>query len=208
MKNSTKEEMYEFINEFKRIIQINKSKISKYFLDRDYFSELIDDLDKNLYNTSILHTKYVNFLNNFGKFINKYEIDNSQIKKPILDKIKAYCRLNGSPKEIVFSEDEDNTDEDSEDESNESIINSELNEPMINNESNEPMINNKSNESIINSELNESNESIIHDLLKKVGNVLEKSTINDNDKLIFSLKEQSKIKKLDNTNIDNTLIEQ
>ena len=84
MKNSIKEEMYKFIDEFKIIIQINKSKIPEYFLDRDYFSESINDLDKDLYNTSLLRTKYIDFLERFGIFINKYEIDNTQIKKPIL----------------------------------------------------------------------------------------------------------------------------
>ena len=71
MKNNIKKEIYESITEFKRIIQINKYKIPEYFLDRDYFSNLIDDLDKDVYNTSLLHTKYIDFLQRFGKFINK-----------------------------------------------------------------------------------------------------------------------------------------
>ena len=72
-----------------------------------------------MYNTSLLHTKHIDFLKRFGKFINKYEIDNTQIKKRILDKIKEYCRVEGLPKEIVFSEEEDNTYEDSENEDSE-----------------------------------------------------------------------------------------
>ena len=102
-----KEELYQTINEFKRIIQINKDKIPKYFLNRDYFSVLIDDLDKDVYDNSLLCTKHIDFLERFGKFINKYEIDDIQIKKPILDKIKKYYRLEGSPNEIVFSEEEE-----------------------------------------------------------------------------------------------------
>ena len=127
-----KEEFYKFIKELKRIIQINRSKIPKHFLRKDYFGMLTDDLDKDVYNTSMLHTKYIDFLIRFGKFINEYEIDNTQIKKPILDKSKEYCRLKRLPREIVFSEDEityensededseedDNTYEDSEDEDN------------------------------------------------------------------------------------------
>ena len=32
-----------------------------------------------------------------------------RLKNQYFDKIKEYCRLKGSPKEIVFSEEEDNT---------------------------------------------------------------------------------------------------
>ena len=60
------------------------------------------------------------------------------------------------------------------------IINNENTIEPSNNESNESIINN---EPIINKESNKSNESIIYDLLKKVGNVLEKSTKNSNEEL-------------------------
>ena len=106
-----KNEFYESITEFKRIIQINKDKIPKYVLERDCFNYLINDLDKDVYSVSLLCTKRIDFLEKFGKFINKYEIDNTQIKKPILDKIKEYCRLKGSPREIVFSENVDNSED-------------------------------------------------------------------------------------------------
>ena len=215
MKNNLKTEFYETINEFKRIILINKSRIPKYFLDGDYSSNSINNLDKDVYNDNLLCTKHINFLEKFGKFINKYEIDNTQIKKPILDKIKEYCRLKRSPKKIVFSEEEDNIYEDSEDEDSEddnsdneeSIINTELNEP---NKSNESIINTEPNESIIN---NESNESIIYDLLKKVGNVLEKLTINNNVELIKnSLKTVNTLATIiflkKESNTDNTLLKQ
>ena len=111
MKNNVKKEIYESITEFKRIIQINKDKIPKYVLDGNYFNYLINDLDKDVYSISLLCTKRIDFLEKFGKFINKYEIDNTQIKKPILDKIKENCRLKGSLREIVFSENEDNSED-------------------------------------------------------------------------------------------------
>ena len=60
------------------------------------------------------------------------------------------------------------------------IINNENTIEPSNNESNESIINN---ETIINKESNKSNESIIYDLLKKVGNVLEKLTKNSNEEL-------------------------
>ena len=111
MKNTMKEEMYEFIKEFKRIIKINKNKIPEYYLDKNYFSITIDKLDKNIYDLDLLSIEYIDFLEEFGKVINKYEIDINQIKKSILDKINEYCRLTALRK-IVFSEEEDNTYED------------------------------------------------------------------------------------------------
>ena len=81
---------------------------------------------------------------------------------------------------------------------------------LKNNENTIKPSNNEPNESIIS---NEPNESIIYELLKKVANALEKSTINNNEELMnnslktintlattISLKKQS--------NFDNTLVEQ
>ena len=103
----------------------------------------------------------------------------------------------------------------------ESVIDSEEDKNISNadseDEPKESIINNEPKESIIN---NEPKESIIYDLLKKVGNVLEESTLNNNEELInnalktintlvtiISLKEQSKIannfkelNKINNTN--------
>ena len=147
-------------------------------------------MDNNVYNISLLQTKYLDFLQKFGKFINKYEINNSQIKKPMLNKIKEYSRLNGLQTEIVFSEDESDGNN-SEDESDELFNNKSDNseneldelvskksdeltnsEPIINNKSdelidNELIINNKSDE-LVNSEPiinNKSDELILYELL-------------------------------------------
>ena len=117
------------------------------------------------------------------------------------------------------SENEDISDTDSNDKIKESIINSKnkdisdtdnndkIKESIVNTEgeTKESIINNEIKESIINN-AGETKESIIYDLIKKVGNVSEKSTINNNEELInntlktintlattISLKEQSKI---------------
>ena len=122
-------------------------------------------MDKDTHNTSLLYTKYIDFLRKFGKFINKYEIDINQIKKSILDRIKKSCRLNAIPREIVFSKVGDNTeDELDENNSEDELIN---NEPIINNKA-DKLINN---EPIIN---NDSNELIFYELLKNTNIVLEK----------------------------------
>ena len=67
----------------------------------------------------------------------------------------------------------------------ESMIDSEEDENISNadseDEPKESIINNEPKESIIN---NEPKESIIYDLLKKIGNVLEESTLNNNEELI------------------------
>ena len=94
MNKTIKNEMYNIINEFKRIIKMNKNKIPQYYLDEDFFGDAKDKLDKNAYNNPLLHTKYTDLLQSFGKFINKYETDIDYIKKSILDKINEYCRLN------------------------------------------------------------------------------------------------------------------
>ena len=69
-------------------------------------------------------------------------------------------------KSVIDNEEDKNiSNADSEDEPKESIVNNEPKESIIN---------------------NEPKESIIYDLLKKVGNVLEESTVNNNDELIYN----------------------
>ena len=117
MKSTMKKEMYEFIAEFKKIIKINRDKIPEYYLDREFFYDTVNKLDKNMYNIDELHLKYIDFLNKFGDFVNEYKIDIDQIKKSILDKINEYCRIRAL---IVadFSEEGDNTYEDELEEDN------------------------------------------------------------------------------------------
>ena len=75
MENTIKKEFYETISEFKKIIKINKSKIPEYYLDKDLFADTKDKLEKNVYSDSMLHTKYIDLLQEFGRFINKYDIN-------------------------------------------------------------------------------------------------------------------------------------
>ena len=75
---------------------------------------------------------------------------------------------------IDSEEDENISNADSEDEPKESIINNEPKELIINNEPKESIV------------TNEPKESVIYDLLKKVGNVLEESTVNNNEELMNS----------------------
>ena len=62
MENSMKEEMYEFIAEFKKIIKINRNKIPDYYSDKNDFDDIIDMLNKVVYNDGSLHLKYIDFL--------------------------------------------------------------------------------------------------------------------------------------------------
>ena len=62
MENSMKEEMYEFIAEFKKIIKINRNKIPDYYSDKNGFDDIIDMLNKVVYNDGSLHLKYIDFL--------------------------------------------------------------------------------------------------------------------------------------------------
>ena len=79
MNKTIKNEMYNIINEFERIIKINKNKIPKYYLDEDFFSDTKDKFYKNTYNNPLLYIKHIDLLQSFRKFINKYEIDIDQI---------------------------------------------------------------------------------------------------------------------------------
>ena len=79
--------------------------------NKHFFNDTVKKLDKNEHDTDELHIKYIDFLNKFGDFINRYKIGINQIKKPMLDQIHKYCRIRAL---IVanFSEEEDNTYED------------------------------------------------------------------------------------------------
>ena len=80
---------------------------------------------------------------------------------------------------IINSKNKDISDTDNNDKIKESIVNNE-------GETKESVTNNEIKESIINNE-GETKESIIYDLIKKVGNVSEKSTINNNEELINNI---------------------
>ena len=111
---------------------------------------------------------------------------------------KSVNDINSEDINDTDSEDEDISNTNSE---NKSIYNTDSKDEDISDSDN----NDKIKELIVNNE-GETKESIIYDVFKKVGNVLEKSTINNNEELInntlktintlgtnISLKEQSKI---------------
>ena len=105
MKNKMKEEFYETINEFKRIIKINKNKIPDYYLDRDFFSTTIDNLDKNIYNTDLLHIEYIDFLMNFGKLLMSMTLILARLKNQYLIKLKNIVDLmDHKEKQFLVSE--------------------------------------------------------------------------------------------------------
>ena len=102
MSEKIKNDFFEIINAHKQLIKTNKDKIPKHFLDSidddgnsyGYYADTIKKLDTNAYKGDLLRTKYLNLLNNVRKFINRYDIDISCIKKSKIDKINEECRLN------------------------------------------------------------------------------------------------------------------
>ena len=119
MLEEKKNKFFEIINAHKLLIKINKDKIPKFYLDDvddgghpyGYYDDTIEELNTNGYKGSLLRIKYLNSLNNVGKFINRYDIDISCIKKSTIEKIHQECRLNAL-KKAAYSEPEDDADND------------------------------------------------------------------------------------------------
>ena len=106
----------EIIEIHKLLIEENKHKISKYFEDFYYDTTNKLNCKLNEYEKSgLLDIKYYILLDSVGKFINKYDIDISTIKKSTIDKVIDHCRLNVLNK-ACFSEPEDEINDDNEDE--------------------------------------------------------------------------------------------
>ena len=99
------------IKAHKLLIKVNKLKLPKYF--ENFHDDTDDELNDKL-NTykkdGLLGVKYYDLLNSVGKFINKYDIDVSTVKKSTLDLINSYCRIKVLNKPC-FSERDDETDE-------------------------------------------------------------------------------------------------
>ena len=106
--------IYLTFKEFRRLIVLNENKIPKHYQD------MYTNFDKAYY-YSQPQFRYITLFNNFGKFINKYDIDIDYIKNPILNEINKERRINAL-KKIDFSDEEDNTYE--EDNKNEEEDNS------------------------------------------------------------------------------------
>ena len=98
MLEKIKSDIFDIIKVHKQLIKINKHKIPKHFLADDYYDDTIEQLNKNDYKDDLLYIKYYDLHNKVGKFINRYDIDISCIKKSIGNKISEHCRLNALKK--------------------------------------------------------------------------------------------------------------
>ena len=110
MSEEIKSSFFEIINVHKQLIKINKDKVPKHFLTDDFYDDTIEKLKTNGYKGDLLLCKYYILLNNVGKFINRYDIDISCIKKSTHNKINEECKLNAF-KKAVYSKPEDGDDE-------------------------------------------------------------------------------------------------
>ena len=111
MREEIKSNFFEMINAYKQLIKFNRDKIPKIYLSDDFFDNTIKNLNKNVYKGDLLISKYYNELESVGKFINKYNIDISCIKKSTINKINDHHRLKTLNK-LCFKESEDETDDD------------------------------------------------------------------------------------------------
>ena len=116
---SIKKDYLEIVTDYKSLINVNKHKIPKYFENLDHDIDDINNTLNDYEKSGLLYIKYYDLLNSIGKFINKYEIDISTIKKSTINKINHYHRLHALNK-ACFSEPEDeiNSDYDKDDEIN------------------------------------------------------------------------------------------
>ena len=111
MDKEIKSNFVEVIDAHKQLIKFNQDKIPKHFLSDDFnYEDTIENLNKDVYKGDFLKLKYYDLLNIVGKFISRFDIDISCIKKSTVNKINKECRLDAL-KKVVFSEPEDETDE-------------------------------------------------------------------------------------------------
>ena len=131
--------------------------------------------------SGLLGIKYYNLLDSIGKFINKYDIDISTIKKSTIDKINDHCRLNVLNK-ACFSEAEDEISNDNEDEI------SDDNEDEISDDDNDNNNNEKNIENIVENhktkEIIIDNKNIASDIINDLRIVLKKAIISNNEELM------------------------
>ena len=86
-----KDKIYEVLNEFKRKIKENSDKIPSFYLNENYFCNLIEKLEDKEYNDiNKLGMKHIFLVEEFAEFIIEYGINHNQIMKSILDQIKKY----------------------------------------------------------------------------------------------------------------------
>ena len=126
----------------KLLIKANIHELSKYF---EHMYDDTDDELNDIINTykkdGIINGKYYSLLESVGKFINKYDIDVSIVKKSTLDLINSYYKIKSLNKacfrepECEMNDNEMNYESNDEtDESNKDISNNTSKTPIITNE--------------------------------------------------------------------------
>ena len=192
------------ISDFSKIIEAhkllnntNKHKIPKYF--QDFYDDTNDELNDKLNDyeaNNLLHIKYYNLLDSVGKFINKYDIDISIIKKSKIDKINDHCRLDAL-KKVCLSEPEDEINDENEDEIDDTDNNNNNEKNIKNNEEDH-----KTKEIIID------NKNIVSDIMDDLRIVLKKAIISNNEEIMSTIKLMNTLLTTNQENNINTVTNQ
>ena len=99
------------INAHKLLIRANIHELPDYY--NDMYRSTLDELNNELNeykNEGIINGKYYSLSESIAKFINKYDLDISFVKKSTLNLINSYCRIKSLNK-ACFSEPEEISDE-------------------------------------------------------------------------------------------------
>ena len=109
---------YEVPDEFKIIIRDNTGKIARFYSNERYFKDLIEEFeDKEFDNVDGLKMDQIDLVEEFASFLIKYEINQNQTAKSLLDIMKVYVIFNEKQEDIdTDSEDKDISDTNSENE--------------------------------------------------------------------------------------------
>ena len=109
---------YEVPDEFKIIIRDNTGKIASFYSNERYFKDLIEEFeDKEFVNVDGLKMDQIDLVEEFASFLIKYEINQNQTAKSLLDIMKVYVIFNEKQEDIdTDSEDKDISDTNSENE--------------------------------------------------------------------------------------------
>ena len=126
------------IQAHKLLIKANMNKLPKYFehMYNNTDDELMDELT-TYKKEGIITGKYYSLLESVAKFINKYGLDVSIVKKSTLSLINNYCRIKSLNK-ACFSEPEEISDDET---GYESEINDEINDESESSDDDEHEIN-------------------------------------------------------------------
>ena len=134
------------IQAHKLLIKANMHKLPKYF--EHMYNNIDDELNDELTmykKEGIINGKYYSLLESVAKFINKYDLDVSIIKKSILNLINSYCRIKSLNK-ACFSEPEEISDDETGYESESNDETSDDKHQINNNTNKKPIIIDKDHE--------------------------------------------------------------